>query len=97
MFFLPFGSFAVGLNVRKFSVFFVFRPRQHPHKLSSKKGILEGGIYGVYKECQSESSEIEFRDIGILFVKKENIHDSLENRRECLIDPTNGMCLFLLK
>lgn len=37
-----------------------------------------------------QSAIIEFKDIGIVFVKKENIKSSLEGRKKRKIDPTQG-------
>lgn len=69
--------------------FFLSRFRQHPHKLSSKFSRPETGVYvRKFNPCPSI---IEFKDIGIVFVKKENISSSLTKRKHHNIDPTNGM------
>lgn len=66
--------------------------RQHPHKLSSK--INEINTSGVYiRHFDPCPPMIEFKDIGIVFVKKENIQKSLEYRRTKSFDPTGGMCI----
>lgn len=41
----------------------------------------------------NQSATVEFKDIGIIFVKRENIKNSLEERRKANIDPTNGVFL----
>lgn len=65
--------------------------RQHPHKLSTKNKILEGGIYALRKQING-SAIIEFKDIGIVAIKKQDIKTSLEERLKMKVDPTNGRC-----
>lgn len=71
--------------------FFLSRFRQHPHKLSSKTNVPDNGIYARSFNVRDESP-IEFKDIGIVFVKKENIYNSLNKRKQHNNDPTSGMC-----
>lgn len=44
----------------------------------------------------NQSAIAEFKDIGIIFVKRENIKTSLEERRRANIDPTNGVCFCVI-
>lgn len=48
-----------------------------------------GGVYTLRKQV-NQSAVIEFKDIGIIFVKRENIKSSLEERKQKRIDPTRG-------
>lgn len=81
--------------------------RQHPHKLSSSKDkTRDSGEYqwhGTIPQTNgtSEASDvIEFKDMGIIFVKKKNIVASLTERRNKKLDPTNGknfLCKFKIE
>lgn len=68
--------------------------RQHPHKLSSTNKKSESGEYEWRGRIPrtTKSGEvtdiIEFTDIGVCFVKKINIKDSLLKREAKNIDPT---------
>lgn len=62
--------------------------RQHPHKVSTKD-LREGGeAYSTH--ILGDSGEVQFKDIGIIFVKRQDIKESLTNRRREEIDPTGG-------
>lgn len=69
--------------------------RQHPHKLSSKGEMLDSGhvwtkFFRVEKS-EEKSQIIQIKDIGIVFVKKPTIEESLKHRRnEKESDPTKG-------
>lgn len=63
--------------------------RQHPHKISSKYGLNDYGIYILEKTIQQDEV-IEFKDIAIIFVKKAKIDDALNVRKKHNIDPTKG-------
>lgn len=85
-----FSSTSVG-NLFSFSLFFLLNltNRQHPHKLSSKNKISEGGYYKLKKEIRG-TEIIEFKDLGIVFVKREHMRASLEDRKLKKVDPTRG-------
>lgn len=69
--------------------------RQHPHKLTSKGKVSTGGIYSL-KGSMTQSKMIEFKDIGVVFVKKNNISASLTDRKSKNIDPTRGKQFYFL-
>lgn len=64
--------------------------------MSSKIDERVYDIYDIYDRqyniCPTTTA-IEFKDIGIVFVKKESIEDSLKKRKKENFDPTNGMCV----
>lgn len=63
--------------------------RQHPHKLANKTEVKPSGEICV-KVRLDGSKVFEFKDIGVVFVKRQDITKSLENRRNANIDPTKG-------
>ncbi|XP_055319548.1 dorsal-related immunity factor Dif-like [Sitodiplosis mosellana] len=63
-------------------------PKQHPHKLTTKE-VLESGAV-LLKHNVTQRKKIEVKDVGIVFVKKQRIHDSLKQRKSMNIDPTKG-------
>ncbi|XP_055319547.1 dorsal-related immunity factor Dif-like [Sitodiplosis mosellana] len=64
-------------------------PKQHPHKLSIKmKNKLSGEVLLKYNVTQKET--IKIRDVGVVFVKKCRIQESLMLRMNANIDPTGG-------
>lgn len=62
--------------------------RQHPHKLSTKD-VQESGEVLLRKSVQ-QKKKIEIKDVGIVFVKKQRIEESLTLRMKRNIDPTKG-------
>lgn len=80
------------------SIIPLFHFRQHPHKLSSKNQVSDksGGAY-ITKRMIQQSAVIEFKDIGIIFIKKADIKASLEIRKKTNIDPTAGKFFFFHK
>lgn len=63
--------------------------RQHPHKLSTRGIVRPSGDVWI-KSTIEESKEIKLKDIGIIFVKKPKIEESLRHRKSEKIDPTKG-------
>ncbi|XP_031630227.1 embryonic polarity protein dorsal-like [Contarinia nasturtii] len=64
------------------------RPKQHPHKLATKSLSNTGEIW---RSVKIEASKVvEFKDLCVIFVKKQDIKKSLELRRRQNIDPTKG-------
>lgn len=63
--------------------------RQHPHKLSTKGVVRPSGEVWL-KFNIDQSRDIKIKDIGIVFVKKPKIEESLKHRKKENIDPTKG-------
>lgn len=53
----------------------------------------DGAYVRTYHIDGPSNETIEFNDLEIDFVEKENIKSSLEKRLAKSNDPTNGMCL----
>lgn len=65
--------------------------RQHPHKIYSasvlkKDNSTRGGVLAV-KKTVGKSGEVEFQDIGIMYVKRSSMIESLKERRQKNINP----------
>lgn len=62
--------------------------RQHPHKVSTKD--LRKGGEACSTHVVGDLGEIQFKDIGIIYVKRQDIKESLTHRQNMKIDPTGG-------
>lgn len=67
--------------------------QQHPHNLVSKKYCK----YGVYRmQISGPPMRAELSNVGIMCVRKEDIKDSLKNRKKINFDPYGCKLYFKL-
>lgn len=80
----------------------VFSHRPHPHKVYSasqsvnRKKVSNGGVVTI-KETITGSKVIQFKDIGIIFVKKAQVRASLEERKSRNVNPYGSECNFSIQ